>query len=157
MWFLFPLWSGKESQWSKWESSFSTLRAVRGHTKEGHFLSGGWWGLCQTEQDINIKNKHGEQLTENLVERKRHPALDGGTNLSPQSDAHRSCRGRWCCFIYHAGAVFASRLIRLWRNRVNDCCSLLLSKVATFEDINPYCFVISAWLIFILINSFIQK
>lgn len=65
----------------------------KGTHKGGTFSIGGW-GLCQTEQDINIKNKHGEQLTENLVERKRHPALDGGTNLSPQSDAHRSCRGR---------------------------------------------------------------
>lgn len=41
MWFLLPLWSGKESQWSKWESSFSTLRVVSDTQKEGHFSSEG--------------------------------------------------------------------------------------------------------------------
>lgn len=32
-------------------------------------------------------------------------------------DAQRSCRGRWCCCFYQAGAVFANRLIRLRRER----------------------------------------
>lgn len=50
MWFLLSLWSGKESQWSKWESSFSTLRIIRETWRRDIFYL---W-LCQTEHDINI-------------------------------------------------------------------------------------------------------
>lgn len=114
MWFILPLWSGKESHCSKWESSFSTLRVIT-RVGGGHFLLGrGGLG-----NHSNIKNKHAEQRTENVAEEKRHPALDGGTNKSPQSDEHRSDRTCRHHFFYHAGAVFASRLIRLRRNRAS--------------------------------------
>lgn len=124
MWFILPLWSGKESHCSKWESSFSTLRVV---TRVGGTFP---TGRGRLRNHSNIKNKHAEQQTENMAEQKRHPMLDGGTNESPQSDEHRSHRTRRHDFFYHAGAVFASRLIRLRRNRasVYSCQALILKQ-----------------------------
>lgn len=58
VWFLLPLWSGKESQWSKSEQLFHAEGRMGGTMKEGHLPPPRLLGGCQTELNININNNN---------------------------------------------------------------------------------------------------
>lgn len=118
-----PLWSGKDSQWSKWESSFSTL-SVKGKHKGGEFPTR---VFAKLNRIININHKKitttwgtadggpGRAGKPSILWRRSFFTADVANRDDVILRWYERCssRGHQCCFVYHAGAVFASRLIRL--------------------------------------------
>lgn len=52
--------------------------------------------------------------------------------MSPLGQEPLPMGGCWCCLVYHAGAVFASLLIRLWRNKMRVSAKYQLTGGKTF-------------------------
>lgn len=92
-----PLWSGKDSQWSKWESSFSTL-SVKGKHKGGEFPTRVFAKLNRISILI-IKNNNnmGNSWRRSGQSRKTlHPVTEELLH-------GRCCKPRWC----HTAMVWA--------------------------------------------------
>lgn len=68
------------------------------------------------------------------MEHNRLPALSGGTTSSLGQEPFPT-GGRWCCLLYHAGAVFASLLIRLWRIKMQVRAKNQLTGVTMFTHV----------------------
>lgn len=94
--FLFSLWSGKESQWSKWESSFSTLKVVERETRRRDIFF--YQSFYQTEQNINNKNKKITRWAADWG-----PGWAKKTSRARRMEEHLCCR----CFANCDRVVFA--------------------------------------------------